>query len=425
MNRRAQRRDFLKFLAASGALAGCDSIAAAPVKPAGRVIVVGGGYGGATAAKYIRMWSPNLEVLMIERNAEFISCPMSNLVLGGSMTLADITVSFRGLQRYGVQVIRDDVTGIDVERKKLRLARGPELAYDRLVVAPGVDFMFEEIPGLDNDEAQRRILHAWKSGPEVLALRKQLEEMKDGGIYALAIPTAPFRCPPAPYERACQVARYFKQAKPKSRIVILDANEDIASKKAMFLQAWNELYPGIIDYRNNSEVKDIDLREMAVKLDFDTVRADVINILPPMKAGTIAGKSGLVTANGRWCGVDWLTMESAAVPGVHVLGDATLAAPLMPKSGHIANQHGKLAAAAITALMSGRQPDPEPMMLSVCYSYVDDRSAAHIVSVHKYDAKEKTMEVVPGSTGLSAAANEIEGRYAMGWAHNIWSDMLR
>jgi sulfide dehydrogenase [flavocytochrome c] flavoprotein chain len=424
MNRRAQRRDFLKFLAASGVLAGCGSIAAAPAKPAGRVIVVGGGYGGATAAKYIRMWSPNLEVLMIERNAEFISCPMSNLVLGGSMTLEDITVSYRGLQRYGVQVIRDDVTGIDVEKKKLRLARGPELAYDRLVVAPGVDFMFEEIPGLDNAEAQERILHAWKSGPEVLALRKQLEEMKDGGIFALAIPTLPFRCPPGPYERACQVARYFKRAKPKSRIVILDANEDIASKKTMFLQAWNELYPGIIDYRNNSEVKDIDLREMAVMLDFDTVRADVINILPPMKAGTIAGKSGLVTANDRWCGVDWLSMESTAAPGVHVLGDATLAAPLMPKSGHIANQHGKLAAAAITALMNGRQPDPEPMMLSVCYSYVDDKAAAHIVSVHKYDAAEKTMKVVPGSAGLSAAANEIEGRYAMGWAHSIWNDML-
>jgi sulfite dehydrogenase len=424
MTRSLPRREMLKFLTASGVLAGCATASRASAKSAGRVIVVGGGYGGATAAKYIRLWGPNIEVLMIDRNPEFISCPMSNLVLGGSLSIAAITLSHRGLEQHGVKIIRDEVTAVDIEKKKLRLSRGPELAYDRLVLSPGIDFMYEEISGLNNPDAQRRIPHAWQPGPDIAALRKQLEGMKDGGTFALTIPTIPFRCPPGPYERACQVARYFKQAKPKSKIIVLDANEDIVSKKNLFLKAWNESYKGIIDYRNNSEARDVDVSEMKVKLDFDTVSADVINVLPPMKAGSIAGQAGLVTANGRWCGVDWLTMESTVAPGVHVLGDATLAAPLMPKSGQIANQHGKLAAAAITALMNGQQPGTEPMMLSVCYSFVDDKAAAHIASVHKYDAAEKTMTVVPGTAGLSAAASETEGRYATAWAHNIWNDML-
>ncbi len=419
-----KRRTLLKLLATSGALAGCATGRQISSKSMGRVVVIGGGYGGATAARYLRTWNPNIEVLLVERNSDFVSCPLSNLVLAGNRGLQDITVPYSGLRLHGVHVIRDEVIAIDTARKSLRLARLENLAYDRLVVSPGVDFMYQQVPGLNNADAQQRVLQAWKAGPETVALRRQLEAMPDGGVYVISIPMVPFRCPPAPYERACLIAGYFKRAKPKSKIIILDANEEVASKKAIFSKAWNELYKGMIDYRNNSELRDIDLKTLSAKLDFDTVRADVLNVLPPMKAGSIAESAGLITANGRWCGVNWLNMESIAAPGVHVLGDATLAAPLMPKSGHIANQHGKLAASAIGAAMSGQAPDSEPMMLSVCYSFVDAKAAAHVASVHKYDAAEKTLRVVPGSAGVSAAASEEEGRYGLAWAKNIWDEML-
>lgn len=387
-------------------------------------MIVGAGYGGASAARYLRKLAPGLEVLLIERNADFISCPMSDLVLGGSLRIEDIILSYRGLESAGVKIIHDEVVDVDTAKKRLRLLRAPELTYDRLVVAPGIDFMLEQIPGLNNAEAQQRMPSAWRAGPGIALLRKQLEAMPDGGVFAINVPTIPFRCPPAPYERACQVARYFKQAKPKSKVIVLDANEEIVSKKNLFLKAWSDLYPGMIDYRNNSEVQDVDTREMAVKLDFDTVKADVVNLLPPMKAGAVAKLAGLITTNGRWCDVNWLTMESTVAPGVHVLGDATFAAPLLPKSGQIANQQGKLAAAAIAALMNGREPDRDPTMQSICYSFVDDKNAVHISSTHKYDAAEKTMKVVPGSASLSAAASETEGREAMAWAKNIWTEML-
>jgi sulfite dehydrogenase len=424
MDHSAKRRDFIKFLAASGALAGCAAVPETPKKPIGRVIVIGGGYGGATAAKYIRMWSPNIEVFMIDRGTEFVSCPLSNLVLGGSKKIEDLTVSYRGLRDHGVQVIRDEVTGIDLAKKKVKLTRIEDMPFERVIVSPGVDFMFDQIPGLNNADAQKAILHAWKAGPDTVALRKQLEDMKDGGVYVLSIPKAPYRCPPGPYERACQVASYFKKAKPKSKVLILDANEDIVSKKGLFLKVWNEQYKGIIEYRNNAEVKDVDVKGMAAKLDFDTVRGDVLNILPPMKAGKIAESAGLITANNRWCGVDWLTMESVKAPGVHVLGDATLSAPLMPKSGHMANQHAKVAAAAVTALMNGQQPSREPMMVNTCYSFVNDKEVIHVASVHQYDVAEKTMKVVQGSGGVSAAPTELEGVYGLAWAQNIWNDML-
>jgi sulfide dehydrogenase [flavocytochrome c] flavoprotein subunit len=416
------RREFLRSLLAAGALAAAWRPASA--RPAGRVAIVGAGYGGMSVARYLRKFAPELEVLLIERNADFISCPMSNLVFGGSLRVEDITLSYRGLEQLGVQVIHDEVVDIDTANKRLRLARAAEISYDRLVVSPGIDFMLEQISGLNNAEAQQRMPSAWRAGPEIALLHKQLEAMPDGGVFAINVPTIPFRCPPAPYERACQVAYYFKRAKPKSKVIVLDANEEIVSKKNLFPKAWSDLYPGMIDYRNNSEVQDVDPKTMAVKLDFDTVKADVVNLLPPMKAGAIAQRAGLVTTNGRWCDVNWLTMESTVVPGVHVLGDATFAAPLLPKSGQIANQQGMVAAAAIAALMSGREPDRDPTMKSICYSFVDDRNAVHIGSTHKYDAAEKTMKVVPGSAGLSTAASEAEGREAKAWAKNIWAEML-
>lgn len=422
------RRGFLKASGAAGAmaLAGCATTAAPPPAKLGRVIIIGGGYGGATAAKYLRMWSEGaIEVFMIDMNRAFVSCPLSNLVLGGSRKIEDLTVGYGGLREYGVQVINDEVTKVNVDKKTVELKKIQDLNYDRLIVAPGVDFMFDQVGSLKDPKAQERVLHAWKAGPQTVALRQQLVDMRDGGVYVLSIPRAPYRCPPGPYERACQVAHYFKQAKPKSKVIILDANEDVVSKAGLFKAQWNGQYKGLIEYRNNSEVKDVNLANMSAVLDIGAdVKADVLNVLPPMRAGDIARQAGLVTANNRWCGVDWLTLESVARPGIHVLGDATLSAALMPKSGHMANQHAKVAAAAIVELMNGRTPSSTPMMANTCYSYVDDRNVVHVASVHAYDARDKTMKVVPGSGGLSAAPSELEGSYGNAWARNIWHDML-
>ena len=418
------RREFIKWMSAGAGVAAVAGCAGTGGPSAGRVVVIGASYGGATAAKYVRMWAPDIEVTLVERNSEFISCPISNLVLGGSKTLKDITVSYDGLSKYGIRLVRDEATAIDPEKREVRLASGTTLGYDRLIVSPGIDFMYEAVPGLNNADAQNRVLHAWKAGSQTVALRKQLEAMRDGGVYAIQFPKAPYRCPPGPYERACQVAHYFKTAKPKSKVLILDANEDVVSKKGLFMAAWNGPYKGIVEYRPNSELLDVDATTLTAKLQFDNVKADVLNVVPPHGAGTIARQAGLITANNRWCGIDWLTMESVKVKGVHVLGDSTLSAPAMPKSASMANQHAKVCAAAVIALIKGQPVNTQPMMINTCYSFVDDKNVVHVASVHAYDAAQKTMTVVKGAAGVSGKANELEGTYAMGWARNIWADAL-
>lgn len=423
------RRDFLKWVSAAagaGALGGCETTAgvsgAAP--GAARVVVIGGGYGGATAAKYVKMWAPEIDVVLVERDAHFISCPISNLVLGGNTTMPQITMSRAGLQSYGVRLVNDEATAIDAGRRQVRLARGAPLSYDRLIVSPGVDFMYDRLPGLRSVEAQRRVLHAWKAGEQTMALRRQLEAMRDGGVFVMHIPLAPYRCPPGPYERVCQVADYLKRAKPRSKILVLDSNPDITSKAGLFRAAWNGLYKGMIDYRPGSEIEDVDAGGMAVRLVFDTVKGDVLNVIPPHRAGDIARQAGLITANERWCGIDWLTTESTAVPGIHVLGDATLSAPAMPKSASMANQHGKIAAGAVIALLKERPVNREPVIMNACYSFVSGDSAMHVTSVHQYDAAQKTLVPVKGAGGVSNEASALEAAYAWGWARNIWSDAL-
>lgn len=415
------RRDFLKLSGAAAALAaaGC-----AATTPKARVVVIGGGFGGATAAKYIRMWDPAIDVLLVERANIFTSCPISNLVLGGSKTMEDIRHRYDGLRKYGVQVVFDEATAVDATRRAVRLERGGDVTYDRLIVAPGIDFMFDQIAGYADAMKADRVLHAWKAGAQTIALRRQLEQMKDGGIFLLSVPLAPYRCPPGPYERACQVASYFKKAKPRSKVLILDANPDVTSKGPLFKKAWAELYPKMIEFRGNSKAVGVDPRTGTVKLEVEDVKGDVLNVVPPQRAGDIAMKAGLITANNRWCGVDWRTMESTAVKGVHVLGDATLSAPLMPKSGSMANQHAKICAAAIVALINGQAPNPEPKIANTCYSYVSDNEAVHVASVHTWNDKEKTLTTVPGSGGVSSARNTLEGGYAWAWALNIWQDTL-
>jgi len=417
-----RRRDFLKAGAGAAAatLAGC---AAAPGAAArARVVVVGGGYGGATAARYIRRLDPAIEVVLVEPNEAFVSCPISNMVLGGFKSMADITVPYAGLAAHGVRVVRDTATAVDPQAKQVRLAGGDTLAYDRAIVSPGVDFMWEALPGMARAEAQTTVLHAWKAGPQTQMLRRQLEAMPDGGVFVLSIPEAPYRCPPGPYERACQVAAYFKAAKPRSKVLLLDANGDVISKGALFKKAWSELYRDIIEYRPNSKAVDVDASARVVKLEFGDVKGDVLNVLPPMKAGSVA--AAFITVNRRWCEVDWITYESKAAPGVHVLGDSLQIAPLMPKSATMANGHGKVCAAAVVALLNGQPPNPSPTLINTCYSMVSDKLAIHVSTVHKYDQKDRTMKTVPGSGGLSAGMNELEGAYAMSWAKNIWEDAL-
>lgn len=418
------RREFIKWLSASAAMAssmGCATTAAS--KTAGRVVVIGGGFAGATAAKYIRMWGPDIQVTLIERDEEFVSCPLSNRVLAGVIQLKELTRGYGKLQaKHGVKVVHDEAVAIDTDKQEVKLVSGSTLKYDRLIVAPGVDLLPGEVPGLPAESD--RILHAWKAGPQTVALRKQLQAMPDGGIYALTIPKAPYRCPPGPYERACQVAWYFKNHKPKSKVLILDANEDVVSKKGLFTKAWAERYAGIVEYRPNSELTEVDAGTLTAKLSFEDVRADVLNVVPPQRAGRIALDAGLVNANNRWCGVDFLTYESLAVKNVHVLGDSIMAAPQMPKSGHMANQHAKVCAAAVVALLQGEQVNTQPLVTNTCYSFVSDKEVIHVASVHAFNPEKKTMEIVQGASGVSAAASELEGQYAEAWGHNIWADML-
>jgi sulfite dehydrogenase len=416
------RRRLLTVGAALGglALAGCASTPSEP--SAGRVVVVGGGFGGATAARYLRMWGGNIDVTLVERNTSFISCPISNLVVGGHKQMADITRGYDGLKAIGVKVVQGEVIAIDVAVRKLRLASGTELGYDRLILSPGIDFMFDQVGGLQAAIDSGRVTHGWKAGPQTVALRRQIEAMPDGGVFAMSIPKVPYRCPPGPYERACMVASYVKVAKPRAKVLVLDANPEIQSKKALFERAFQQHYSGIIEYRPNSEIKEVSGN--VAKLEFEDVKADVLNVIPPQRAGDIARTAGLLNMNNRWVGVNWLTMESTAAPGVHVLGDATFSAPAMPKSGHMANQHAKVAAAAIINLLKGQPVNPTPVVMNTCYSFVTAKDVIHVASVHQFDAAEKTFKTVPGSGGVSAAANQIEGRYALGWALNIWDDML-
>ncbi len=424
--KRMQRRDFLQAIGAGVALSALGGCATAPARSGPRVVIVGGGYGGATAAHYLDLWSNGtLDITVVETEAAFVSCPLSNLVLGGSRQISDLTLSYDALARRGIKVRMDTAQAVDPGKGSVRLASGQELRYDRLILSPGVDMRYGDIGGMASEAARAKVLHAWKAGPQTVALRRQLEAMPDGGVYALSIPRAPYRCPPGPYERACQVAWYFKRAKPRSKVLVLDGNEDIVSKKGLFMKAWADEYKGIVEYRPNYVLTAVDAATNTLKFETEgDVRADVANVIPPQGAGSIAASAGVVTANGRWCEVDFLSFESIKVPKVHVLGDAIQIAPLMPKSAHMANQHAKVAAAAILNAFAGLPPNPAPAINNTCYSFITDKDTVHVCSVHQYDKDKKTFVTVPGSGGLSPAPSALEGEYANAWAKNMWRDAL-
>ncbi|HSJ79768.1 MAG TPA: FAD/NAD(P)-binding oxidoreductase, partial [Thiobacillus sp.] len=330
------RRDFLKIsgAGAAAALTGCASL---PNASAGRphVVVVGAGYGGATCAKYLRQWGPHIDVTLIEPNDNFVSCPISNWVLGGLRSMDDITHGYDNLPRHGIKMVKDYVTGVDAAKRTVTTRGGATISYDRLVLSPGIEILSDTVKGFKEAEAAGKVVHAWKAGPQTALLRKQLEAMPDGGTYVLSVPAAPYRCPPGPYERACMVAHYFKQAKPRSKIILLDGNPDIVSKKPLFTDAWNTLYPGMIDYRPNNAPLAVDGNRMVVTTEFDEVKGDVLNVVPRQRAGEVCAQAGARNDSaGNWCTVNLATFESTTVPNVHIIGDSILAA--LPKSGHMA-----------------------------------------------------------------------------------------
>ena len=419
-----QRRDFLKLAAAgtgAAALSACGSVGLFGPKSV-RIVVIGGGFGGATTAKYLRLWDDHLQVTLIERNTQFISCPFSNLVIGGSKTMADITHGYDTLRsKHGVNVMQAEVFGIDPAKQIVTTSAGV-VSYDRLVISPGIDFNYDSLPMLAGPKAQERVPHAWKAGVQTIALRKQLEAMADGGTYVLSIPKVPYRCPPGPYERACQVAHYFKTTKPKSKVIILDANPEVTSKKGLFMKAWADLYPDMVDYRPNSTALEVDVAGRTIRTEFETISAQVLNVLPPQKAGAVAALAGVVNVDNRWCGVDFTTYESKAQKNIHIVGDAISAG--LPKSGHMANQTAKVCAGAIVALVNGKPAVASPKFANTCYSFVDDRQAMNVTAVFSYDVEKKIMVGIPEATGVSKAPSDIEGGYAQAWAKNIWSDVL-
>ena len=421
------RRHFIGHSAATlGLLAGFSGQARANLQKA-EILVIGGGYGGATAAKYLRLFSNNTaKVTLIEPNASFVSCPLSNLVIGGSRKLAELTSPYDNLsKRHGIKIIQDSVASIDPDKKTVKLASGKTLPYDKVIVSPGVTLMMNSIEGLAQANQAGITLQAWKAGAETVALHKQLASMRDGGTFAISIPEAPYRCPPGPYERACQVASYFKQNKPKSKVLILDANQDVTSKGALFKKVWAEQYTGMIEYLPKHNVTAVDAKTKTIKFEIqDDLKADVLNLLPAMSAGDIAVKTGLANSNGRWVNVNFINFESTAQKDIHVLGDSIQVAFAMPKSGHMANQHAKVAAAAIVAELSGWEMNPTPVLTNTCYSFVNAKEVVHVASVHQYITAEKTFKPVPGSGGVSPGPTTLEGVYAWGWAHNIWADTL-
>ncbi|MDO9065410.1 MAG: FAD/NAD(P)-binding oxidoreductase [Sulfuricella sp.] len=418
------RRSFMKLMgAATGVgLAGVPYIStAAEIMPkkGRRVVVVGGGYGGTIVAKYIRMNDPTIEVVLIDRDKTYVSCPFSNMVIGGSRKLDENKITREKLaSNYDVKLVYDEVTAVDTAAKKVVLTGGT-ISYDRLVLSPGIDFRFEEIEGYDPVETPKVIPHAWKAGEQTLLLRKQLEDMQSGGTVVLSIPVTPFRCPPGPYERISQIAWYLKNNKPGSKIIALDANPDIVSKKGLFLKGWKKHYDGMIDYRAANKVVKVDAGKRSVDTGVEEIAGAVVNLIPPQKAGLIAHKAGVVGEDKKWCPVNQVTFESTIAKDVHIIGDASIAGA-MPKSGYSANSQAKVAALNIVQLMNGKDLI-DPSHVNVCYSYLTDKEAVTVSAVYKV-AEGKTIAVA-NSGGVSPDLSELEAIYGRSWIKNILTEM--
>jgi sulfide dehydrogenase [flavocytochrome c] flavoprotein subunit len=399
-----------------------------------KVVVVGGGTGGATAAKYLRMADPSIEVTLIEANEHYYTCYMSNEVLGGDRSIDSIKFGYTGLGKHGVKVVHDVVTGIDAGAKVVKTQGGGTFNYDRCIVAPGIDFKWETIEGYDAKVAEE-IPHAWKAGSQTVTLRKQMEAMADGGTVVIAPPPNPFRCPPGPYERASQIAHYLKQHKPKSKILILDPKPKF-SKQGLFVQGWRDLYGyetdnSMIEWRssaqgsNDNAVVKVDAASKTVTTGFDDeIKADVLNVIPAQKAGTIATAAGLTNDSG-WCPINLHTFESTIHPGIHVIGDASIATG-MPKSGYAANSEAKVCAASVAALLKGEEPGT-PSYVNTCYSIVGEDYGISVAAVYRLaEDGSKIVNVAGGLTPSDATADmrAREVKYAHSWFTNITNDIF-
>lgn len=417
------RREILAASAAAAAVVGMPSIARA--QNSGRVVVIGGGFGGATAARYIKLFDPGIEVTLIERDATYITCPFSNYVLGGIREIDSITHRRDPLQqRHGVKLVRGEAAAVDTDARRVRLRDGTQINYDRLVVAPGIELNYAGIPGYSEQAANTVMPHAWKAGAQTLLLRKQLEAMPDGGTVILCPPANPFRCPPGPYERASMIAWYLKNHKPKSKILILDA-KDAFSKQGLFMGGWESQYPGMITWiagKDGGKVESVDPKTMTVKTGFGTEKGAVINVIPPQTAGKIALEAGLAESNG-WCAVNPNSFASTKAQNVYVLGDASIAGT-MPKSGTAANSQAKVVAANVVSSLRGTAA-PAAVYHNTCYSLVTPDYGISVSDT--YRPGPQGVAVVPNSGGVSpvkadAAHRKAEAEYTMGWYAGIIAD---
>jgi sulfide dehydrogenase [flavocytochrome c] flavoprotein subunit len=416
------RRQFIKLAGGATALAAMGMNLPANAAKGAHVIVVGGGFGGTIAAKYIRMFDPNIKVTLIEPVKVFATCPMSNWVIGGLKNMDFITHTYDELQKkHGVEVVYDIVTMIDPDNRKVTLKSGGAMKYDRLVLSPGINFKYDSVPGYSPEVAEA-IPHAWKAGHQTMVLREQLEAMPDGGVFVIVPPDNPFRCPPGPAERVSLIANYFKKNKPKSKIIALDKKGKF-SKQGLFKAGWEELYPGMIDYRHLAKVEGIDPKTKTVITDVEEIKADVLNVIPDQKAGYIAEMSELTNDSG-WCPVKAKTFESEFIDNIHIVGDSSIAWAL-PKSGYAANSEAKTAAAAVVALLNDRDPG-EPSWVNTCYSLVAPGYGISVAKVYKlHDGKVVGIEGSGGLTPMEPRSNRgLEAVYAQSWYDNICFDMF-
>ena len=367
-----------------------------------RVIVIGGGMGGAAVAKYLRLWGDGVDVTLIERQPTYTSCIMSSLVLTGQRTLASLAFDYDKLRMlYGINTVFDEVVSVDPVAAKVTLASGGTLAADRIVMAPGIEF--DDVPGLGTSD---KMPHAWKAGPQTALLAGQLKAMPAGGVVVLTIPKAPYRCPPGPYERACLLADWLKRYKPGSKLIVLDANPDFVTEKDNFTNAFLGLHGSVIDYHTNVEVTQVDPATMTLTTTGGAIRGDVVNLIPRQRAGSLVTKTGLNNATeGRFAGVDVLSYASTVqgADKVHIIGDSS--ATTQPKAGHIANQEGKVCADAVSRILVGQQPDPAPVTNSACFSTITMQQASWLTAVFQYDATTMAMKPVAASSAASSGWN--------------------
>lgn len=424
MKRGVERRQILKAMGAASVLPVLATCARATGP---RAVVVGGGFGGATCARYIKSIDPGIDVILIERNESYTTCPFSNNVLGGLQSLDSLVHGYDGLKvHWGVRIVHDTVTGVDPMKRNVTLASGNTIDYDRLVLSPGVDMKWGAIGGYD--EAAAEIMpHAWKAGPQTVLLQKQLASVEDGGLVVIAAPDNPYRCPPAPYERACMIAHYLQAAgKPRAKIMILDA-KDKFTKQELFQQGWARFYPGMIEWVSGSQggqVTEVDTKAMTVTCKAGIFKAQVANIVPPQSAGAVTRQAGAATQDG-WCEIDPWTMESKAVAGVHVIGDACVPGA-MPKSGFAANSQAKICAAAVVALLRDRKP-VEPLFMNTCFSTIAPDYAISVAGT--YRASAGAIVAVMGTGGLSPldapdSIRKAEYEDAQGWYASTMAEMF-